>query len=480
MSLHLNSTSSTEMGFPTPSLPLVCIQGIGFVGSAMAIAVATARNHEGSPCFNVVAVDLDSPAGRKRAAELSSGALSSNSTDKKMRHAHQAALESGNLKSSVNPRVYRHASVVIVNVNLDVDFSKSLPTCNFDSLGRAIKVLGDEVASGALIIVETTVPPGTTEKIIAPILQDRLKLRGIPPSAVLLAHSYERVMPGIAYLDSIINFWRLYAGHTEEAADACEIFLRKIIDTDRFPLTRVATTKASEMGKIMENSYRATTIAFVEEWSRLAEQIGVDVFPVIDAIRMRPTHSNFRQPGFGVGGYCLTKDPLFGGIAARELFNLPEAAFPISEMAVSINQRMPLETLNLVRNALGGSLRGKNILLLGVSYRSDVGDTRYAPAEIFLRQAQSEYATVTCYDPLVVRWAEFDMDMPKTLPLPGAFDAIVFTSNHSEFAGLDLGTWLAGARPLLVDANRVFSAHQLQEVSRLGLPFRSIGRGHNL
>lgn len=468
------------MGFSKPHLPVVCIQGIGFVGSAMAIAVASARNPEGNPCFNVVAVDLDSPAGRKRAAELSSGALSSNSTDKKMDQAHQAALARGNLKTSVDPRVYRQASVVIVNVNLDVDFSKSPPACSFDSLGRAIKVLGDEVASGALIIVETTVPPGTTEKIIAPILQERLKLRGLPSSAVLLAHSYERVMPGVAYLDSIINFWRVYAGQTEEAAQACEEFLRKIIDTKRFPLTRVATTKASEMGKVMENSYRATTIAFVEEWSRLAERIGVDLFPVIDAIRMRPTHSNFRQPGFGVGGYCLTKDPLFGGIAARELFNLPELAFPISELAVSINQRMPLETLDLVRGALAGAVAGKRILLLGVSYRSDVGDTRYAPAEIFVRQAQAEQAVVTCYDPLVVRWAEFDMDLPKVLPSPGLFDVIVFTSNHSEFAGLDLATWLAGARPLLVDANRVFSDCQLQEINRLGLPFRSIGRGHNL
>ena len=477
--MHVYSPPSNEMGFSNPHLPVVCIQGIGFVGSAMAIAVASARNPEGNPCFNVIAVDLDSLAGRRRAAELSSGVLSSNSTDKKMNQAHQAALANGNLKTSVDPRVYRHASVVIVNVNLDVDFSKSTPACSFDSLERAIGVLGDEVASGALIIVETTVPPGTTEKIIAPILCEKLKQRGIPASAVLLAHSYERVMPGVAYLDSIINFWRVYAGQTEEAAQACEAFLRQIIDTKRFPLTRVATTKASEMGKIMENSYRATTIAFVEEWSRMAERIGVDLFPLIDAIRMRPTHSNFRQPGFGVGGYCLTKDPLFGGIAARELFNLPELTFPISELAVTINQRMPLETLNLIRKALAGSVAGRSILVLGVSYQSDVGDTRYAPAEIFVRQAQAERAVVTCYDPLVARWAEFDMDLPKVLPAPGTFDVIVFTSNHSEFTDLDLASWLAESRPLLVDANRVFSDHQLEEIKRLGLPFRSIGRGLN-
>jgi nucleotide sugar dehydrogenase len=284
-------------------------------------------------------------------------------------------------------------------------------------------------------------------------------------------------MPGTAYLDSIINFWRVYSGHTEAAAVACEKFLHQIIDTKRFPLTRVATTTASEMGKVMENSYRATTIAFVEEWSRMAEQVGVDLFPVIDAIRVRPTHNNFRQPGFGVGGYCLTKDPLFGGIAARDLLDQPDLKFPMSELAVAINQRMPLESLRLVRESLNGSIQGKRILLLGISYRSDVGDTRHAPAEVFVRQALAEGASVQSYDPLLTRWEEFKQDLPATLPAATDFDAVVFTSGHEEFTQLDLAAWIGAARPLLIDGNRVFSTHQLSEIKRLRLPFRSIGRG---
>ena len=171
----------------------------------------------------------------------------------------------------------------------------------------------------ALVILETTVPPGTCERVVAPELAAALQRRGLQRDAFLLAHSYERVMPGEDYLASITHFWRVYAGHTPEAADACERFLAQVINVDEYPLTRLASTTASEIAKVMENSYRATNIAFIEEWARFAEAVGVDLFGVINAIRVRPTHSNIRQPGFGVGGYCLTKDLLFPGIAPLPL-----------------------------------------------------------------------------------------------------------------------------------------------------------------
>jgi UDP-N-acetyl-D-glucosamine dehydrogenase len=157
--------------------------------------------------------------------------------------------------------------------------------------------------------------------------------------------SYERVMPGRDYFRSIIDFWRVYAGSTPHAAEVCAAFLSKVIHVDRYPLTRLHSTTASETGKLLENSYRALNIAFIEEWGRFAEAVGVDLFEVIDAVRMRPTHSNMRQPGFGVGGYCLTKDPLLAGIAARDLFRRSDISFTFSQQAVGVNDRMPLRTL---------------------------------------------------------------------------------------------------------------------------------------
>ena len=94
-----------------------------------------------------------------------------------------------------------------------------------------------------------------------------------------------------------------------------QIIFEKVIDTENFPLRRLSSTTASETAKIVENTYRAVNIALIDEWGIFAENIGVDLHEVIEAVRARPTHSNIRQPGFGVGGYCLTKDPLFGQIS---------------------------------------------------------------------------------------------------------------------------------------------------------------------
>ena len=124
-----------------------------------------------------------------------------------------------------------------------------------------------------------------------------------------------------------------------------------------FPLTRLGNTTASETAKVMENTFRATTIALMEEWGRFAETVGVDLFEVVDAIRMRPTHANMRTPGFGVGGYCLTKDPLFAKLAASELWDTP-MEFPFSSAAVRTNDDAPLVTLDRVRRLIGGTLGG--------------------------------------------------------------------------------------------------------------------------
>ena len=330
---------------------------------------------------------------------------------------------------------------------------------------------------GSLIMVETTVPPGTCERVVVPELADALAARGLPPDALLVSHSYERVMPGEAYFDSIVNFWRSYAGHTPEAADACEAFLSRVVNVEEYPLTRLHSTTACETAKVLENSYRATTIALMEEWGRFAEAVGVDLFEVISTIRRRPTHSNMRQPGFGVGGYCLTKDPLLGAVAARQLFGLEGVDFPFSTLAVETNRRMPLVSLRMLDALLGGQLTGKNILLLGVSYRQDVADTRYSPSEVFVRGALERGASVVCHDPLVTAWPELQLAVAKELPSVEQVDAVVFAVPHREYATLDVRRWLNGASPLILDANDVLSKAQHRALHDLGCAVSSIGRG---
>ena len=466
-------------GSPTEiSRPVVCIQGLGFVGAAMALATARARDASGSPCFNVVGLDLDTEPGRERIDSVNGGRFPHATSDQDLLATAAEVFREGNLIATSDPSAYEIASVVVVDVDLSLSSEDiDAPDVDLDRIRRAVRTLGERCAPGTLVLVETTVPPGTCSKVIAPELEAALRDRGLPSNAILLAHSYERVMPGPEYLSSIINFWRVYSGHTIEAADRAEAFLSRIVDVERFPMTRLASTTASELAKVLENSYRATNIAFIEEWGRFSEQIGVDLFSVIDAIRVRPTHNNIRQPGFGVGGYCLTKDPLFAKFSARHLFELEGHPFPFTSRAVGVNRDMPMETLRQLAEALGGDVEGRRILLMGVSYRSDVGDTRHSPSEVFVRACDKAGAQVDAFDPLVERWHELERTLPETLPSPETYDAIVFAVPHKPFRSIVLEDWLGPFRPLVLDANCVLTDVQWAALQRLDCPTRAVGRG---
>lgn len=463
-----------------PKSPTVCIQGLGFVGAATAAAVADASDVDGNPRFKVVGLDLATPEGLAKITAINAARIPIVTTDAKLKAALTRAHARGNLLATADPDVLALADVAIVSIPLDVDWNDGAPpTVALEPLRAAIRALGRRLPPGALVIVQTTVPPGTTEKVAAPELASALAERGLQQGAVHLAHSYERVTPGENYYDSIVNSWRVYAGVTTDAADACEAFLSRVVNTGRYPLSRLHSTTASETAKLLENSYRATTIALMEEWGRLAEAVGIDLFEVIEAIRMRPTHSNMRQPGFGVGGYCLTKDPVLAGIGALELFDL-DLDFPFSSLAIAVNAKMPLVSIERLAGLLDGSLEGRKILLLGVSYRPGVGDTRHSPSELFVRRALEQGAAVTCHDPLVQDWPQLNLSVSNDLPSAEGFDALVFAVPYSLYAELDLAKWLGKSRPAVLDATNILSREQRSRLRSLGCRVESVGRGDGL
>jgi len=464
-------------GHPAPGTPVVCVQGLGFVGGAMAIAIASARDQEGRPRFTAIGVDLPTPLGQERIDALNAGRFPFVTGDHTLVEAAVAAHAAGNLRATSDPAVFAEADIVVVDIHLDVARVGEASTIDFTGFRAAIRTIASHARPGTLVIVETTVPPGTCERVIAPELAAALRARGLREDALLLAHSYERVMPGEDYLASITNFWRVYSGHTPAAADACEAFLSEVINVTDYPLTRLASTTASETAKVLENSYRATNIAFIEEWGRFAEAVGIDLFEVLTAIRRRPTHNNIRQPGFGVGGYCLTKDPLFVGIAVRELFDRPDLGFPFSEMAVRVNAVMPLVSLDRVQTLLGGTLRGKRILLMGVAYRQDVADTRYSPSQTFVEEGRRRGADVVVQDPLVTEWPELGIAVAAEPPPAHSVDAVVLAVPHRAYRAFDFSAWLQGATPIVLDANAVLTPAQRQAVIASGAALHAIGEG---
>ena len=454
----------------------VCIQGLGFVGSAMAVACAKALDASGAPLFDVVGLDLPTPAGAARIDAINRGEFPFATSDASLAAEAAAARARGNLSATSDPKALATADVIVVDVPLDIDFSGARPTLVIEPFKAAVSTVGEHARDGALIVVETTVAPGTCERIVHPVLEHWCERRGLSHGGLLLAHSYERVMPGEHYLESITSFWRAYAGIDRRSADACEAFLSEVIDVGRFPLRRLPTTTASETAKVLENAYRAANIAFVDEWGRFAERAGVDLFEVIDAIRVRPTHNNIRQPGFGVGGYCLTKDPVFAEIAARDVLGIGDHDFPMSELAMAINRAMPVRVLDLLAER-AGSLQGRRIALAGISYRQDVADTRYSPSQPFVEEAERRGATVLCIDPLVSHWDEMDRAVAREFAACPDVDAVVFAVPHREFRAIEPATWLAGRRPIVLDANDCLTAGQREDFAAAGCIVASVGRG---
>lgn len=415
---------------------IVVVQGLGFVGAVMSLVVADASDGR----FAVIGVDRDAKSGRRIVEAINNGEFPIKAVDPKIPELFERAKNRGNLFATVNADAYAAADVIIVDINLDVskenDANNALATYNVDiePFRAAMRTIGANCKQDALVLVETTVPPGTCATEVAPIIKQGLADRGLPIDQVRIGHSYERVMPGPQYVDSIQSFYRVYSGVDTESANAVESFLRAIIRTDEFPLTRLENTNATEIAKVLENSFRAMNIAFVVEWSRLAEEAGINLYEVVHAIRQRPTHANLMFPGIGVGGYCLTKDPLLGSWSRTNLIGGFDSLL-LSETAVSINDQMPRYAVEFLKQKYKRTISGASVTLLGVTYRGDVGDTRFSPVEPFYRHLSEAGAQISTHDPFVEEWPE--LSIVPTKSLREAFktgpDIVAITAGHSEY-----------------------------------------------
>ena len=331
--------------------------------------------------------------------------------------------------------------------------------------------------SNTFILIETTVPPGTSEEIIIPEIKKILKKRNINNKNFYFAHSYERVMPGINYMDSIKKYWRVYAGMDKISSKKCKEFLQKFIDIKNFPLTELSSIRASELAKVMENTYRAVTISLMDEWGKYSEKIGVDLYEVANAIKMRPTHSNIRVPGLGVGGYCLTKDPMFGVISAKNIYNLPNFNFPVSSLALKINHDMPNHAVDILLKKYKSTLKHKRILLLGVSYIANVGDTRHSPSGTLYKKLVDKVNKIDCHDPFISYWNDLDIKLLKKLPNLGDYNIIILAVAHKFYLKLNFTTLIPkNGKTVLFDTNGVLSKSKVNSITKMKIPLLTIGR----
>jgi UDP-N-acetyl-D-glucosamine dehydrogenase len=470
--------SDIQPGFK--NRPLVCVQGLGFVGLAMATVIANACDRQGVPLYQVVGVDL--PNNRERFELINQGILPFKSEDLSFEpKLKQAVLINKNLRATCDEAVYEQAQVVVVDIPLDieklspVDYSHyALNAAGFKS---AMRTLGQKISCDCLVIIETTVPPGFCSKVVKPILEQEFKARQIA-SCPQIAHSYERVMPGRDYLKSISNYFRTFAGNDAVSAKKAREFLSSIIKVEEFPLREETGTEASELAKILENSYRAVNIALIYEWTLLAEKMGINLFSVIEGIKVRSTHNNIMKPGFGVGGYCLTKDSLLA-LWSADNFYASAYGLPFSKQALEINDKMPLHALDLIAEAT--SLDNKKLAILGISYREDVGDTRFSPAEIFYREAEKRGAKCFVNDPYLDNWKEvpeaqfiaFDEGLSQ-------MDILVFATRHNLYleAGKEYLVQISKSQAFLVDTFDILDDDKIKFLLAHDREVIGVGKGH--
>jgi len=493
---------------------IVVVMGIGFVGSVMAATVADTRDKKGRYIKFVIGCDLPNPRSYWKIEKMNRGLSPVKAEDPEVDVIIDRCVnKSKTLVATYNNDCLKFADCIVVDVQCDF-VKKELGNMrsgetDMAALEDTMRTIGEKINPGCLVLIETTVAPGTTEFVAWPIMKQEFQKRGLKDTP-LLAHSFERVMPGKHYVASVREYWRVCSGCEEVARKRVEKFLHEVLNTKDYPLTVMDRPIESETTKIIENSYRATILAYLHEWSLFAERNGVDLIKVVKAIKMRPTHSNIIFPGPGVGGYCLPKDGGLGYWAYKHILGFEDGdkVFKITPTAIDINDTRALHVAELTRDALrnmGRYIAGSQVLLCGASYRQDVGDTRYSGSEMVVRKLTEMSAELRVHDPYVDHW--YELEEQDTYPSPGSswkrffrnqeglkntvvakdlkkalkgVDALILAVPHTHYMDLnpdDIVKW-AGGPIAVVDAFGILDDTKIRRYFELGCEVKALGRGH--
>ena len=493
---------------------IVVVMGVGFVGSVMAGVIADSVDPDtGASTKFVIGMQRPSTRSFWKIHYLIRGIAPVEAEDPEVAPLIQRCVkEKKTLTATYTYEVLSLADVVVVDVQCDY-YKETFGNvrqgyADIEALEDSLKNISERIKPECLVLIETTVPPGTTEYIAYPIAKKAFQKRGLTDVEPLLAHSFERVMPGREYVASIRDFWRVCSGINAQARERVTRFLSEILNVEEYPLTVLDRPIESETCKIIENSYRASILAFLDEWSVFSERNGVDLLKVIEAIKIRPTHSNIIFPGPGIGGYCLPKDGGLGVWSYHTLMGFEDDIFKITPLSIDINDSRGLRATQLVRDALrimGKIVAACKIAVLGASYRQDVGDTRYSGSEVIVRKLTEMWADVAAHDPYVAHW--WELEKQDTYPSPGhsmarffrnqeklsemhmmkslaetisGADALVLAVRHREYLDLnpDQIVEMAGKPLAIVDCFGILNDDNIRRYFELGCEVKGLGRGH--
>lgn len=447
----------------------IAVIGMGYVGIPCAALLADVEG------FNVIGVQRRSKRSGWKIDALNSGKNPFEGDEPGLAELiERVVLKKKSFRVTDDISVCKEADVILIDVQTPTDENR-VP--QYLSLREVSTNAGKNLSPGTLIVIESTVAPGTTQHIVQPILEKNSGLTAGKDFS--LAFSYERVMPG-KLLEYLINFPRVVGGIDEKSTELAAELYRHIVKAG------VTTTSCltAEIAKTVENAYRDVNIAFANEMALVCESMGVNVYEVRELLNARHDR-HMHIPGAGVGGHCLPKDTWLLKFGLKE-YGIKDVDTDVIALARQVNDFMPLHMASLVENALlvgnvlvegTKSLSKARVAVLGIAYLEDSDDTRNTPSIPLIKALKEKGARVIAHDPYV-RESEVEIEVEITRDLDKAIqgaDCVAIVTRHSDYLKLDLSRVKELMRmPAIVDGRNVFDK---ETCLKAGFTYRGVGKG---
>ncbi|MGH2746653.1 MAG: nucleotide sugar dehydrogenase [Actinomycetota bacterium] len=419
---------------------VVGIIGQGYVGLTLACEAAAAG-------FKVVGLDIDA----RRIEDLQAGILSVPGVGEDV---FSAGVTTDAITFTTDAAALSDCDIVVICVPTPVRDH----TPDLSYVESAAAQTAEQLKAGNLVILESTTYPGTTEQLVRPLLATSGLTAG---RDFLLAYSPERIDPGNPEY-GMKNTPKIVGGISQEATGAAALFYGQFVDK----VFVVSSSRAAELAKLLENTFRHVNVALVNEMAMLCHEVDIDVWEVIEATATKPFGFMPFFPGPGVGGHCIPLDPAY---LAWQVRRDAGHQFRILEQAQDINAQMPTYVAARIGDALndaGKAVKGARIFILGVSYKPDVGDVRESPAIKVAQLLFKRGAKVTFHDPYVDAVSVNGSMLGRTevtyRAVSGA-DCVAVLTPHSTY---DLG-WVADHGKLIFDARNAYGDDRRRNVVRL-------------
>jgi len=438
----------------------IAVIGMGYVGIPVAALLADQE------CFDVTGIQRRSQRSGWKIDVLNAGRSPFEGEEPGLDKLIRKVVQKKSFRVTDDFSAIKDMDIVLIDVQTPTDGPENLP--RYLSLKEVSRHVGAYMKKGALVIIESTVAPGTTQYVVQPILERKSGLKA--GQDFFLAYSYERLMPG-HLLDYIKNLPRIVGGVNKQSRDRAVDMYRKIVKA-KILSTDILTAEAS---KTIENAYRDVNIAFANEMALVCESLGIDVYEVRELINSR-AERHMHLPGIGVGGHCLPKDTwlLNYGVQKYGKFAIkPEFV----RLARKINNSMPVHAAQMVKEALSSKdiqLRDAKIALLGVAYLEDSDDIRNTPAYDLIRELEAYGAEVVAHDPYVQTFPEAELSHDLNQVVKGA-DCIVISTGHKQYFNMNLKELKSLMRtPIIVDGRNVLNRGSAENS---GFLYKGIGKG---